>query len=68
MTTGEGLVSLPTEGPGLKGSCKEVDAWNQKESYERLVFKSSPSVVNDASVFQMSAQWNEYINSKNKSS
>lgn len=56
MTTGESLVSLPTEGPGLKGSCKEVDAWDQKESYERLLFKSSPSVVNDASVFQMSAQ------------
>ena len=30
-TTGEGEVSVAVEDPGLKGSCKEVEAWHHEE-------------------------------------
>lgn len=28
----EGTASVATDSPGLKGSCKEVEAWHHKES------------------------------------
>ena len=30
--TGEGAASVAVDGPGLKESCKEVEAWHHKES------------------------------------
>jgi hypothetical protein len=29
---GEGAASVAVEEPGLKGSCKEVEAWHHEES------------------------------------
>jgi hypothetical protein len=29
-TIGEGAISVAVEGPGLKGSCKEVEAWHHE--------------------------------------
>jgi hypothetical protein len=29
---GEGAASVAIDGPGLKGSCKEVEAWHHEES------------------------------------
>jgi hypothetical protein len=30
--TGEDAVSVAVDGPGQKGSCKEVEAWHHEES------------------------------------
>ena len=30
--TGEGAASVAVDGPGLKGSCKVVEAWHHEES------------------------------------
>jgi hypothetical protein len=29
---GEGAASVAVEGPGLKGSCREVEAWHHEKS------------------------------------
>ena len=31
-TIGEGATSVGIDGPGLKGSCKGVEAWHHEES------------------------------------
>ena len=31
-TTGEGAARVAIEGPGLNGSCREVEAWHHEES------------------------------------
>jgi hypothetical protein len=30
--TGKGAVSITVDGPGMKGTCKEVEAWHYSES------------------------------------
>jgi hypothetical protein len=40
---GEGAVSVAIDGPGLKGSCKGVEAWHHERAYERLLVKPSYS-------------------------
>ena len=39
-TIGEGAASVVADGPGLKGSCKKIEAWHQEE---RLLEKVQPS-------------------------
>jgi hypothetical protein len=35
--TGEDTASVEVDGPGLKGSCKEVEAWHHKESPQEVI-------------------------------
>ena len=37
---GEGAGSVAVEGPGLKGSCKEIEAWHHEESLLSLTLHS----------------------------
>ena len=38
---GEGEASVALEGPGLKGSCKEVEAWHHEESLWKAIGESA---------------------------
>jgi hypothetical protein len=54
---GEGATSVAVDGPGLKGSCKEVEAWHHEESLREAIVKPSCSrrrqCIGDASTMGM---------------
>lgn len=58
-TTGEGVASLPIEGPEQKGSCKKVDICYQEVQY---------NCGEPCSILQMSVHFDEYMISKNRNS
>jgi hypothetical protein len=49
---GKGVVSVAIEGPGLKGSCREVEVGTMKRAQERLLLKCSPVETEDPSILR----------------
>lgn len=52
---GEGLASVAVDAPGLKGPCREDEAWHCEESPG----KKSPVAAEDASVVEMPGPWDD---------
>jgi hypothetical protein len=49
--TGEGAASVAVEGPGLKGSCRAVEAWLQEDSLSEAICESAPQLQQKTSAF-----------------
>lgn len=57
---GEGVTSVSVEGPELKGSWKEIEAWHHvsgleilKKTQEKLFVKMQPRFIKDLSILEM---------------
>ncbi|ERE63741.1 hypothetical protein H671_xg20669 [Cricetulus griseus] len=49
--TGESEASVAVEGPGLKGACKEVEAWHHEESCEEAIGESAAQLQQGTPAF-----------------
>lgn len=56
----DNTASVAAEGPGLKGSYREVEACHHEESPGEYWYKSSPVAAEDPSILEMQVPWDDH--------